>query len=151
MGPIEEIAYIAGIFDGEGCVYVRTNCRSIDAQIDMTDLDILERVKIIFGGTIYGPYNRPDRKPIYIWRAGRREQVWKFLDTIYPLLGYRRQTKIDNCEKYRINEYTARARALRDKVVALVDSGLSQARVAKELGYSQSYISNLYNGLRGAG
>ena len=146
----EQIAYIAGVFDGEGHVSVRTNCRSVTAAITSTDVDILEKVENVFGGTIYGPYDKGN-KPIYEWhQTGGRKRVWHFLDTVYPFLSLRRQKKIDSVELFRTGQRVEDAKRLREIVIRLIDKGgFSQTETAAKLGKSQSYISNLYNGQRG--
>ncbi|HYY33714.1 MAG TPA: hypothetical protein VE693_09085 [Gaiellaceae bacterium] len=69
MNP--EIAWAAGLFEGEGSithVYGRTQLR-----IQMADHEVLERfLKIVGVGKIYAPYTKPhrdgfNRKPRWIW------------------------------------------------------------------------------------
>jgi hypothetical protein len=70
----EEIAWAAGLFEGEGCITV-TN-RVLTARVTNTDAEILERfIDVVDRGVLYGPYDRSQerdgfqRKPIYHWVA----------------------------------------------------------------------------------
>lgn len=147
--PIEEIAYIAGIFDGEGHVG-SSGVRSIQVGITSTDLDILERVVAVFGGTIYGPYEKEERKPIFAWKAGSRKPSWAFLDAVYPFLSSRRQGRIDELEARRTDYYADQRLGLTEAVFRFIDvEGMTQAETAAMLGHSQSYISRIYRGERG--
>jgi hypothetical protein len=69
MTDAVEIAWLAGIFEGEGSVGIswptRTNRPYVQARIGMTDLDVLEHVQRVAGGRLKGPYTRNRRKPMY--------------------------------------------------------------------------------------
>jgi hypothetical protein len=66
-----EIAWAAGLFEGEGSItHVRGRTQ---LRIQMADPEVLERFLEIVGvGKIYGPYTKPardgyKRKPRWIW------------------------------------------------------------------------------------
>jgi hypothetical protein len=64
----------------------------------MTDLDVVERFRDAVGtGVIYGPYDKgPNRKPMFVWRAGSRVQREQVLRLLYPYFGERRKAQADN-------------------------------------------------------
>ena len=90
--------WAAGLFEGEGCIRTYSpNSRTYEVAIKMTDLDILERVQEIFGGTIkQQPQTAPHHKPIWRWYISNKRGVQQFLLSILPYLGYRRTYKAQN-------------------------------------------------------
>lgn len=81
-------AWLAGIYEGEGCVGVRG--RSIRVEVVMTDHDVIRRVhEWAECGSLRGPIVRGTYKPTMHWSIGRHECVL-FLERILPLLGERR-------------------------------------------------------------
>jgi len=72
----EEIAYIAGIIDGEGCISLASRCDSSyryvtpTVQVSNTHLSLLDWLKELFGGTVdVRKDNRPNRKQCNTWRV----------------------------------------------------------------------------------
>ena len=94
----EELAWLAGLFEGEGCIYLLTKGEAWSwyLKISMTDLDILERVyKIVECGSIRidsAPKNLK-WKQSYTWEVGKRKDVLRLLKLLAPLLGERRRKK----------------------------------------------------------
>lgn len=91
----EDIAYVAGLFEGEGCIQpMPKNGRvAVRLVIKMTDLDPLERVQSIFGGTIRGPYQHTKGKPSYCWALAGWEPVVAVMTRMAPWLGQRRLSR----------------------------------------------------------
>lgn len=87
-----EIAYLAGFFDGEGCVYIQERNRTgkvsygFVIQISQSDWPIMEWLLEI-GGTVIqhngSPLTNKDR-PHWVWRLGREREVYEFLQLIWP-------------------------------------------------------------------
>lgn len=82
----EEIAWAAGLWDGEGCVSImdhRTHEGYFILEASITQSspksvpEVLERFRSIVGaGRIYGPYDAgPERQPIYRWKLVRTEGI----------------------------------------------------------------------------
>lgn len=93
----KSIAWLAGLFDGEGSIQRRNGpCRPPALAIKMTDLDVLVNAQVVSGvGKVYGPYRRPaPRKKIWQWSVHRMEDVVGLAMTMYPFLGERRQSQI---------------------------------------------------------
>lgn len=102
-----EIAYCAGLFEGEGSVhavdyyYAKGEKRprktpQIKIQISMTDREPLERFQATFGGRIHGPYMpRLATKPQWAFMIDSPPLARKALRAMYPFLSPRRQQKID--------------------------------------------------------
>jgi hypothetical protein len=77
------VAYLAGLFDGEGCV-TRTNNKPI-IQVGMTHtggIDLLRRI----GGTVRVEQPPGNRKLLHRWRLMAGADVEAFLRLIHPFL-----------------------------------------------------------------
>lgn len=92
-------AWSAGIFEGEGTL-VRGHADAVIICISMTDLDILERLQVLHGGIVLGPYANPDRnhpsrprKPRYRWQL-KASLAEPLLSEWFPLLGQRRREQV---------------------------------------------------------
>ena len=91
MNPIE-IAWLAGLFEGEGYFGFQSSLR---AQILMTDLDVIEKVKLITmcRGAIYNKKPSPGRKQAYALQLSG-QQAAELMVAIYPHMGERRRERI---------------------------------------------------------
>lgn len=84
-----KIAYIAGFFDGEGCVRLkhanqRGNSFYVIAHLTNTNLATLQQVQDLFGGAIRKQEKGPN-KTIFNWSLSSTEAV-DFLRTLSPFL-----------------------------------------------------------------
>lgn len=84
-----EIAYIAGFFDGEGCVRIKKanqggNSYYLIAHITNTNPVILKKVQDLFGGNTR-LQEKGRNKPIYNWYITSSEAN-DFLKTLQPFL-----------------------------------------------------------------
>lgn len=108
IGDIER-AYLAGLFDGEGCVrlgYAR-NIRASERktkqfwiQISNTDTAIIDYLKSTMGGTTVSMANGIGRKRLFAWKLHHQNAV-DFLEMIVPYLRIKREKALlilDNWE-----------------------------------------------------
>jgi len=88
-----ELAYFAGLFDGEGCINVSevkpkpgrlSPCFQTLAQVSMTDRRPLELLLKSFGGTMQ-LVNKEGARPIWVWRVYHKTAKL-FLEAIVPYL-----------------------------------------------------------------
>ena len=89
-----DIAYIAGLFDGEGCISMRAyvdggRIPRLIVQTQISYLPILEKYQAIFGGHIHHAI-RFTNKPLYNWHIGSFNEQLHFLETIFPYLQEKR-------------------------------------------------------------
>lgn len=86
----EQIAYIAGFFDGEGCVHIggrrRNTSYNLEVSIANTNKDILLWIQSIYGGYIKNVRKAKERHTqCYNWRVVSNQAIL-FLESIYPFL-----------------------------------------------------------------
>ena len=91
---VAELAYAAGILDGEGCVSLeKTNGRpnkrgyriSLFAVVSNTNESLLQWLKDKFGGQVRQYKRREDRKACWVWRICA-QQAAGFLEAVRPYL-----------------------------------------------------------------
>ena len=102
------LAYIAGYFDGEGCVEIERDSRgytgySVRIVVTNTYPVILEELEDAFGGTVTSKikYSQKHRQ-VYQWRVLSRD-VYNFIDVILPYLREKKlQAKLakEYCEEF---------------------------------------------------
>jgi hypothetical protein len=96
-----EIAWAAGLFEGEGNVGLRYHAAGhvygAALRLEMTDRDVLDRFAgIIPGGKVYGPYRRgARRKPMFSFQLGAREPFVAACRVLLPWLGHRRRGQVE--------------------------------------------------------
>lgn len=88
----EDLYWLAGIIEGEGCFSL--NGKSPVILVEMTDLDIIERVRALMAPnvnlyTITHPGSKNSHK---FQLCGTRANGWMMM--LYPILGTRRRAKI---------------------------------------------------------
>ena len=100
---IEDIAWSAGIYEGEG------NCKLVTFKnkhaprkyirptivVSSTDLDVLEKLKRLWGGSIWAvkKWNPKSKKQLYYWTLTFRK-ARNFVSAIYPYLMERRKKQL---------------------------------------------------------
>lgn len=94
-----DAAYIAGLFEGEACFDI-VNGRSPRIRIQMTDKDVIERVKRICGGSeitesSYNKKKNPKWKLCWGIHINKRDEVEAILSAILPYMSIRRARKIN--------------------------------------------------------
>jgi hypothetical protein len=89
--------WLAGIIEGEGTIGVAKGKYPVVAVV-MSDGDVVRRCQEYAGhGSVRGPYDRPNGNlPLWGWKITGRHAAGLMM-TIYPLMGIRRQAKIQEC------------------------------------------------------
>lgn len=121
-----EIAYLAGIFEGEGSVSVGTVYRGkqhdtlqLIVRVGMSDADVIIRLQQITGvGTIssYQP-NRAGSKMCYRWSVTNRDECDTVLAAIWPYLGVRRREQIRVAFKKITDNLTAKGQVWQPRLL----------------------------------
>ena len=92
-----ELSWAAGLLEGEGSFSLVPSHGSAILKITcaMSDLDTIERLARILGGNVYSLTQRGNYKPMWSWSVQRRDVVVPLLRILQPMMGLRRQAKIE--------------------------------------------------------
>jgi hypothetical protein len=105
----QEIAWAAGLFEGEGSIFAgrQSDCRggiSWRASLGMTDKDAVSRFHDAVGGVGHINERQPaqrdavrPRKYEWMWNVARQEDLIAFLCLIEPYLCERRRSRAHEC------------------------------------------------------
>lgn len=101
---VTEVAWVAGIMEGEGYFYVGQRTAKdgslypiFNLRLNMTDRDIVDRFAAVVGmGTVRGPLpvQEAHHKPAYSWSICQRNEVACFCRAVLPWMGERRGARI---------------------------------------------------------
>lgn len=88
MGPMHDIAWASGLFEGEGSFLGGAYPRM---QFKMVDEDVVRRFHAVVGvGRVNGPYQGSgNRQPYWEWRCGG-DEAKALAEVMVPYLGTRR-------------------------------------------------------------
>jgi hypothetical protein len=90
-----ETAWLAGILEGEGYFGIKHGRKTLQIMCQMTDLDVLERLQVRFGGYITLTKKRKEHhRESWMW-AIHGEPAHLVICEIYDLMSGRRRAKID--------------------------------------------------------
>lgn len=88
---IKDLAYAAGIIDGEGCICIgcsltrrKTPVYSFVVEVQMSDREAIDWLHKTFGGSLY-EYLKFGRRKVYRWQVGTNNAK-RFLMTVIPYL-----------------------------------------------------------------
>lgn len=140
------LAWVAGYFDGEGCVHLRAGNLGVEVTISNTDPNTLRSIQARFGfgavRVLREPTERHKRQ--FVWKVNRLRDVRTFLTRVRGYLTTK-APKADLAIK-RICESVERQNGLEeqdDKVSELRRSGLSQSAIAARVGTSRANVSRI--------
>lgn len=90
----KKLAYVAGLFDGEGCITTINNGTSLSINICNTVIEPLEFVKRLFGGSIYTQKSdNIKHKLLHRW-AISGEAASEILQCLLPYLIIRKERAV---------------------------------------------------------
>jgi LAGLIDADG-like domain len=136
--------YLAGLFDGEGCVVImRTNFPGgrvgycVRVSVSNTYKPVLQEVREEFGGSLSG--RRPDgnrnKLTLWTWRASGRDSI-VFLRRVYPYLHVKREQAL---LAFEFQEHADRTgRKLSAEVIALRDTLVERMKSLKRVEFPES-------------
>lgn len=98
MSSIVDVAWAAGLFEGEGCFDCKCGALRPRASMQLTDLDVLQKfVKVVGTGTIRTAKRKhAHHKPTWQWYTDERG-FRKLLSMFRPFLGKRRLATAEDC------------------------------------------------------
>lgn len=96
----ERLAWVAGLFEGEGCIAHTKKTGQWQLVVQTTDQDVARRLHEWTNvGTVRGPIDR-GHKPFWIWSTGNRAHVYGLLVALHPWLCGRRRERAMECLTY---------------------------------------------------
>lgn len=115
----EELAWAAGLFEGEGCIKGDRYKGSMVFRLHLnsTDRDTVYRfAKIINVGHVrYDEYENPKWSPQWCWYASSFEDVQAIIIMLWPWLGNRRQARALKLLTDAQNDWASKTPAQREK------------------------------------
>jgi hypothetical protein len=103
-----ELAWAAGLFEGEG--HIAWNKASVHLEMNMTDLDVLERFRDIVGvGSINPKKVKDGNKPMWRWLVSGKPRVQIILMDFIPWFGAHRKERAEESLR-RLEQVSVRAR-----------------------------------------
>lgn len=150
MRTREDLAWAAGLFEGEGCIGGRADGRRryIALTLHMKDFDAVRRFKAVmgFGSFFERTPHQQNWSPTLGWKVADFEHAQAAIAMMWPWLCSRRRATA----KRLLLAYTAqcstrdRAKAIHGRIWdALRKGGQTQRSIAREFGVSEPYISQL--------
>lgn len=100
-----DLAWLAGILEGEGSFYVENDRPYI--KVSMVDEDIIWRVYDLVGAGHIGVENRkdPNQQTCFRWRT-QGHYAMQLMPLLLPYMGYRRSARIEELlERYKDVKY----------------------------------------------
>ena len=109
MSEETELAWAAGFFDGEGCIWARKpqkHSRSkVYLGVNQIDNRPLERfMKAVGAGHMKGPYlanrtgpSKGNEKPVWYWNCYPQEEVEKVLAKLFPYMSEPKKEQAMTC------------------------------------------------------
>lgn len=134
-----EIAWLAGLLEGEGSVSI--NGRSCTVRVKMTDHDVVARAADILGARIYDDgIRRTGLKQIWTAQVkGTLAAGWAM--TLYPWFGVRRRGQVRHAiTHWRTQGHGVISTGLEDSIRRYRQAGYSQADIMELLGVSKSTV-----------
>jgi predicted DNA-binding protein (UPF0251 family) len=168
MWTREDLAWAAGLIEGEGCIFARTpgpnrktQGRNFFVTVAMTDEDVIRKLHgVLKVGTVTGPYfsKQPRRKPRWAWQTNTFEAGQAVAAAIWPWLCSRRRARIkealaiyhsaDVKHKTPPRKIVYLAYEAVERMRQLRADGMPQHAIAKQFGVSQSTVSKIIRGHR---
>ena len=149
-GSASEIAWAAGLFEGEGCFYF--GHRNLQATLAMTDADVVDRFERIVGfghrSVREGDHKNDKRgyknewKPIYRWSARSFEHVQALIAMLWPYLGDRRKAR---AKELLLDKRIDRLMLYRNRGRNLADCAVDGcARTVEARGWCKMHLRRFY-------
>jgi len=125
--PLIDLAWLAGLFEGEGSVSI--NGKSMTVRICMTDQDIVYRAAEIMRAKVYRRRDRPGYRPQWIAQT-KGAPAAGIIMTLYPWLGIRRREQARTAlAAWKRQGHGVVAGTVADAIIEYRKAGYSQADI----------------------
>jgi alkanesulfonate monooxygenase SsuD/methylene tetrahydromethanopterin reductase-like flavin-dependent oxidoreductase (luciferase family) len=145
--------WLAGFFDGEGCVYLPKGS-GVALIIANTNEAVIRAIhgRLGIGVVTTTTFDNPRWKTKYTWETKRYDEAGAFLRAVRPFLTIKAPKADDALAK--IDAALARQQAMLDRnraIVEAVDAGGTHAEVAKRFGIHRTGVTALVSAFRRTG
>lgn len=88
-----ELAWIAGVYEGEGCLTHNKKCWSL--RVGMTDRDVIDRLQAMtgMGRVTTNPREKQGGKPYHTWSVSAQQDLATLVNRMLPWMGERRRAR----------------------------------------------------------
>lgn len=138
-----EVAWVAGLLEGEGSFLTQTNCYSPKVSCQMTDKDVLDKLVSIAGGTMFMVTKRQEHwKDCWAWRISG-DPAAELIKSLLPHLGERRRQRASEVLEnwYKNGRPYRKSTVIRDQAAQEYLDGIGSLRaIAKKYGISYESV-----------
>lgn len=99
--------YIAGFFDGEGCITIHSRNYQLRLLIGNTYINVLKNIQDTCGGRIYRNEKKKYKKLSYVWETSSNNAI-SFLESILPYLIVKKEEALIALDFERTKTYKKR-------------------------------------------
>lgn len=103
-----ELAWAAGLFEGEGSIHAQTSGgrKYLLLNLSSTDKDVVERfARAMQCGKVYGPYTEKNPlRPRWSWHAKNKADAAQAVELLEPFLCERRRAKLEEVRELVANQ-----------------------------------------------
>lgn len=147
--PVHGAEWAAGLLEGEGCFYLKNGYQPRVA-VHMTDLDVLEKLRDVFGvGNIVSTQvQQKHHKPAWVWSVTRMEDAVRVMTTVRPYLFSRRRDRVDEClltYDLKVTQRKLETEHRDRRIHSLRSAGWKTQQIANEVGLSRQAVSHILN------
>lgn len=143
MADNEFYAWMAGFFDGEGCIYFPKSLGVVEISVGNTDRAVIFAIKKRVGyGGIHSQKQRENWKRKYAWRVRRYRDARDLLLKIGPYLTIK--AAVAKQALFRIDQLTRKlmVREVRNEhLLELFLTGRTRSEVAETMGMKQANVN----------
>lgn len=95
---VRDIAWLAGLLEGEGCFFIAKRHTNARVVLGMTDADIVQRAAAMVGNpAVYTRRQQNPKHKTQYWWVLHGHRAIGLMFTIYSFMGERRKAKIREC------------------------------------------------------
>lgn len=144
MPSLEGLCYLAGLVDGEGCIYIHRmhNIKgakglkhALRLQVGMTNAPVVYWLREAFGGSVQVQNRAAPRKPCYIWNVYGANAA-SLIEQLRPYLRVK-QPEADIALQFAALGFSTGA-PISDAVSELREQFCSQLRELKQISYEEA-------------
>jgi hypothetical protein len=131
----KDLYWLAGILEGEGYFYSQTDKYPLGIAVEMTDLDIIERICKLLKTKYCCPKKREEHHKQSYKVVLRGKKAIAVMILLLPMMGERRSEKIRECIQFHLEKEVGRNNRI-EEIKKLRNEGVHPKDIAKIYGIS---------------